>query len=146
MKKNSINSLKKWVSKIRRYEYEIPRLYEKLEYLEVKSIGYNSPSFAPRISSKASSNSFGIDYWLEKIDECERELKYKEKEVEKYYNFLEKLEELEREIFVDYLYHRIPPRDINKKYKIHRSKIYDLFNLLNRSDFIKKDNNNSSSR
>lgn len=102
--------------------------------------------FASKILFLFSSNSFGIDYWLEKIDECERELKYKEKEVAKYYNFLEKLEELEREIFVDYLYHRIPLRDINKKYKIHRSKIYDLFNLLNRSDFIKEDNNNSSSR
>lgn len=102
--------------------------------------------FASKILFLFSSNSFGIDYWLEKIDECERELKYKDKEVEKYYNFFEKLVELEKEIFVDYLYHRIPPRDITKKYKIHRSKIYDLFNLLNRSDFIKEDNNNSSSR
>jgi len=102
--------------------------------------------FASKIFFLFSSNSFGIDYWLEKIDECERELKYKEKEVKKYYNFLDKFVELERDIFVDYLYHRVPPRDMAKKYKIHRSKIYDLFNLLNRSDFIKKDNDNSSSR
>ncbi len=102
--------------------------------------------FASKILFLFSSNSFGIDYWLEKIDECERELKYKEKEVEKFYNFLEKLEELERDIFIDYLYHRIPPKEIALKHNVNRSKIYDLFNLLNRSDFIKKDNNNSSSR
>lgn len=146
MKKNSINSLKKWVSKIRRYEYEIPRLYEKLEYLEVKSIGYNSPSFAPRISSNASSCGFGIDYWLEKIDECEREIRYKVKEIKKYYNFLERLDKFDKDIFVDYLYYGSPPKEICVKYNINRTKLYDLINRLTRNSFIKKDNNNSSSR
>lgn len=146
MKKNSVDSLKRWVSKIKRYEYEIPRLYEKLEYLEVKSIGYNSPSFAPRISSNVSSGGFGIDYWLEKIDECERAIRYKENKVEKYYNYIDGLDQFERDIFVDYLYHRITPKDICVKYSINRAKIYHFINISNKNIFIKKAVNTNSSR
>lgn len=146
MKKNSVDSLKRWVSKIKRYEHEIPRLYEKLEYLEVKSIGYNSPSFAHRISSNGSCNSLGIDFWLEKIDECEKKLRYKEKEVIKFYNFLKTLDQLEKDIFVDYLYHGTQPKKICVKYNINRMKIYDLINVLNKNAFIKKVINNYSCR
>lgn len=122
--------------KIRRYEYEIPKLYEKLEYLEVKSIGYNSPSFEARISSNGSSAYLGIDFWLEKIDDCEREIKYKEIEVKKYLNFSNQLEELERYIFIDYFYNFFSPREIITKHEIKRSSFYNCVNKIIKSFYL----------
>ena len=74
LEKKSKISLKQWVTTIRRYEYELPRLYEKLEYLKVKSIGYSSPSLEPKFGARGSSNNYSIDYWLERIEACESQI------------------------------------------------------------------------
>lgn len=130
LKKNTITSLKKWVSKIRSYEYEIPRLYDKLEYLEVKSIGYNSPSFEPRISSSHSSNYKGFDYWLGLIDECERKIKLYETEMDKYYKFRDSLSDLEQTILHEYFYIGLPPREIIKNISMKRYQFYNYINKI----------------
>ena len=125
-KKNSKNSLKRWVLSIKYYEYELPNLYDKLEYLEVKSIGYNSPSFSPRISSGHSSNYKGFDYWLGLIDECERKIKSYETEIEKYYKFKDSLSDLEQTILHEYFYIGLPPRVVIENSNIKRYRLYDI--------------------
>ena len=97
LEKKSKISLKQWVTTIRRYEYELPRLYEKLEYLQVKSIGYNSPSFEPKFGGRGASNNYSIDYWLERIEACESQINKRKKEVDKFNEFTSKLDEVSKE-------------------------------------------------
>ena len=136
-KKNSKNSLKRWVLSIKYYEYELPNLYDKLEYLEVKSIGYNSPSFSPRISSSPSSNYKGFDYWLGLIDDCERKIKLYETEIEKYYKFKDSLSDLEQTILHEYFYIGLPPRDIIYNKPMKRYQFYEYIKKITKLYFIK---------
>lgn len=128
LEKKSKVSLKQWVTTIRRYEYELPRLYEKLEYLKVRSIGYSSPSFEPKFGARGSSNNYSIDYWLERIEACEAQINKRKKEVDKFNEFTSKLDEVSKEIFLKYYYYiygiketmnnlNISYQDINKKLK-----------------------------
>src|SRR5574344_1632511 len=87
LEKKSKISLKQCVTTIRRYEYELPRLYEKLEYLKVRSIGYSSPSFEPKFGARGSSNNYSIDYWLERIEACESQIKKREKKMDGFKGF-----------------------------------------------------------
>jgi len=91
-KRKSTSSLKLWVRTIKRYEYELPILYEKLEYLQVKSIGYNSPSFEPKFGGRGASNNYTIDYWLERIEVCEEQINKRKKEIDKFNEFISKLD------------------------------------------------------
>jgi len=68
------------------------RLYEKLEYLKVRSIGYSSPSLEPKFGGRGVSNNYSIDYWLEKIDACEAQIKRREKEIDKFNEFTSKFD------------------------------------------------------
>lgn len=104
MEKKSKISLKQWVTTIRRYEYELPRLYEKLEYLKVRSIGYSSPSFESKFAGRGASNVYTIDYWLEKIDACEVQINKREKEIDKFNEFTSKLDDITKDIFLKYYY------------------------------------------
>jgi len=126
------------VSKIKRYELELPRLYEKLEYLKVRSIGYNSPSFEPRLSSGGSSNYKGIDYWLEKIDGCKRKIELYEKELNKFNSFVSDLLPIEKEVFIKSYYENYPPRLVICETNIKRSKFYEVTYRLNKLYLSKK--------
>lgn len=137
MKQNSKNSLKQWVNQIKRYEVQLPLLYEKLEYLEVRSIGYNSPSFEPRLSSNSSSSYKGIDYWLEKIDACERQIKKYENEINKYKFFFETLGELEQTVLYQYFYINNSAREVLKNENIQRYQIYESIKKINKLYFNK---------
>src|SRR5690554_7809222 len=118
LEKKSKSSLKQWVTTIRRYEYELPRLYEKLEYLEVKSIGYSSPSFEPKFGARGSSNNYSIDYWLERIEACEARINKREQEIDKFNEFTTKLDGEIKDIFFNYFYHCISINELLKKYLI----------------------------
>lgn len=135
LNQNSKNSLRAWVNRIKRYEAELPMLYQKLEYLEVKSIGYNSPSFEPRLSSNGSGSFKGIDYWLEKIDVCERKIKHYEDEIRKYHDFVGSLDDLERIIFHQYFYLKHSVKDIIQNNNIKRYQIYDSIKKINKLYF-----------
>lgn len=137
LKQNSKNSLKQWVNQIKRYEVQLPLLYEKLEYLEVRSIGYNSPSFEPRLSSNSSSSYKGIDYWLEKIDACERQIKKYENEINKYKFFFETLGELEQTVLYQYFYINNSAREVLKNENIQRYQIYESIKKINKLYFNK---------
>lgn len=133
----SRRSLKQWVVIIKRYEHELPRLYEKLEYLEVKSIGYNSPSFEPKFGGRGVSNNYSIDYWLEKIDACEAQIKKREKQIDKFKEFTSKLNDVSKDVFLKYYYHDISAKKIAEYYGLKPYQIYSVFNQL-RKFFNKK--------
>lgn len=140
LEKKSKVSLKQWVTTIRRYEYELPRLYEKLEYLKVRSIGYSSPSFEPKFGARGSSNNYSIDYWLERIEACKSQIKKREQEIDKFNEFTSKLDDITKDIFLKYYYFNVPIREIAHKYKVKTYQLYTLFNKLKRLQFDRKDN------
>ena len=127
LEKKSKISLKQWVTTIRRYEYELPRLYEKLEYLKVRSIGYSSPSFEPKFGGRGVSNNYSIDYWLERIEACESQIKKREQEIGRFNEFTSKLDERTKDIFMKYYYHNIPVSQIAKQEKLKPYQIYMIF-------------------
>lgn len=140
LEKKSKISLKQWVTTIRRYEYELPRLYEKLEYLKVRSIGYSSPSFEPKFGGRGVSNNYSIDYWLERIEACEAQIKKREQEIGRFNEFTRKLDVRDKDIFLKHYYHNVPVVKIGHEYKVKTYQLYTLFNKLNRLQFDKKDN------
>src|SRR5690554_1469661 len=98
-------------------------LYEKLEYYEVKMIGYNSPSFEPRYSSSSPSHLSNLDYWLEKVWVVENQISKMEKEIKEFEEFVSKLDPIEQQIVKD-LVEYIPIKTIIKKLNISRITYY----------------------
>ncbi len=80
-------------------------LYEKLEFYEVKMIGYNSPSFEPRYSSSSPSHLSNLDYWLEKVWIVENHIKTINKQQHQFLKFMNLLDKKTRFIIdmKDYL-------------------------------------------
>lgn len=130
LEKKSKISLKQWVTTIRRYEYELPRLYEKLEYLNVRSIGYSSPSFEPKFGGRGVSNNYSIDYWLERIEACEERIKKREQEISRFNEFTTKLDDTTKAIILKYYYHNIPVSQIAKQEKLKPYQIYMILKKI----------------
>ena len=123
MKKNSKNLLKNTIRKIRNNQYRLPQLYEKLEYYEVKMIGYNTPSFEPRYSSSSPSHLSNLDYWLEKVWVVENQINKMEKEIKEFNAFIVGLSTIEKKI-VEGIYNYERPSEVIFKCKITRSEYY----------------------
>jgi len=141
LKKNSKNLLKNTIRKIRNNQYRLPRLYEKLEYYEVKMIGYNSPSFEPRYSSSSPSHLSNLDYWLEKVWVVENQINNIEKEIREFYKFVDSLSVLEKNI-VERLLDYMRVSDIINLNKINRNMYYFKIKSIEKKlktylDFIK---------
>ena len=126
LEKKSKISLKQWVTTIRRYEDELPRLYEKLEYLKVRSIGYSSPSFEPKFGGRGVSNNYSIDYWLERIEACEVQIKKRKREIEKFNEFTSMLDNITKVIILKYYYFNVPVRKISDEVKMKKHQIYQI--------------------
>ena len=99
-------------------------LYEKLEYYEVKMIGYNSPSFEPRYSSSSPSHLSNLDYWLEKVWVVENQIKEINKQYLRFSKFMNLLDKEIRLIIHDRYFENIQLKEILTKYKIDRNKYY----------------------
>lgn len=139
LEKKSKISLKQWVTTIRRYEYELPRLYEKLEYLKVRSIGYSSPSFEPKFGGRGASNNYSIDYWLERIEACEAQINKREKEINKFNELTCKLDDVSKDVFMKCYYFNVPVVRIAEEYGMKPYHIYALFNKIKKlQDWYKK--------
>lgn len=123
MKKNSKNLLKNTIRKIRNNQYRLPQLYEKLEYYEVKMIGYNSPSFEPKYSSSSPSHLSNLDYWLEKVWVVENQINKMEREIREFNKFVSELDSIEQLIVKD-LIEYVPIKSIIKKLNISRTTYY----------------------
>lgn len=141
LKKNSKNLLKNTIRKIRNNKYKLRQLYEKLEYYEVKMVGYNSPSFEPRYSSRNPSHLSNLDYWLEKVWIVENQINKIEKEIREFYKFIDSLSTLEKNI-VERLLDYMRVSDIINLYKINRNMYYFKIKSIEKKlktyqDFIK---------
>ncbi len=130
MKKNSKNLLKNTIRKIRNNQYRLPQLYEKLEYYEVKMVGYNSPSFEPRYSSSSPSHLSNLDYWLEKVWVVENQISKMEKEIKEFNKFISSLKLIEQ-LIVNDLFECVPIKNIIQKNNLDRTTYYYKVKKIN---------------
>jgi hypothetical protein len=64
-----------WIDEVRRAFRKEKELLGKLEYYNVKFIGYKGINYGQIITNPMPSNDKDMLYWLDKIDETERKLK-----------------------------------------------------------------------
>lgn len=130
LKRNSKNLLKDKIRKIRNNQYKLPMLYEKLEFYEVKMIGYNSPSFEPRYGCSSPSHLSNLDYWLEKVWIVEKQIRKIEKEINEFNKFVLELDLIEQQIVND-LINSIPLTTTIKNLNIVRTTYYYYLRKIN---------------
>jgi hypothetical protein len=76
---------------VRRAFRKEKELLGKLEYYNVKFIGYKGISYGQIITNPMPRNDKDMLYWLDKIDEVERRIKKNRLTIKKYEHFLSKL-------------------------------------------------------
>jgi hypothetical protein len=64
-----------WIDEVRRAFRKEKELLGKLDYYNVKFIGYKGINYGQIITNPMPSNDKDMLYWLDKIDETERKLK-----------------------------------------------------------------------
>ena len=87
----------KWLDEVRRAIRREKELLQKLEYYNVKFMGYQGITY-DRIGSNYNNNSKGDQnmlYWLDKMDELEKKLAISYEVVDSYYRLMENLEGFE---------------------------------------------------
>ncbi len=82
----------KWIDDVRRAMRKEKELQEKLEFYNMKLIGYKGVSY-DRIGSSGSRSSGDSDllYWLDKMDIIEKQVFNNNKIISSYYSFLSKI-------------------------------------------------------
>ncbi len=82
----------KWIDDVRRAMRKEKELQEKLEFYNMKLIGYKGVSY-DRIGSSGSRSSGDGEllYWLDKMDIIEKQVLNNNKIISSYYSFLSKI-------------------------------------------------------
>ena len=97
----------KWLDDVRRAIRKEKELLEKLEFYNMKFVGYKGVNYE-RIGTSSSSGSGDKEllYWLEKIDFIEMEIKFHKLIIYEYYAFHSILNEREKKV-LEYDYAKI---------------------------------------
>jgi len=85
-----------WIDEVRRAFRKEKELLGKLEYYNVKFIGYKGISYGQIITSPMPRNDKDMLYWLDKTDEVERKLLSVRKLLMQYEQFIETLSDKEK--------------------------------------------------
>jgi hypothetical protein len=85
-----------WIDEVRRAFRKEKELLDKLEYYNVKFIGYKGINYGQIITNPMPRNDKDMLYWLDKIDETERKLLSIRKLLMQYEKFIETLSDKEK--------------------------------------------------
>jgi hypothetical protein len=85
-----------WIDDVRRAFRKEKELLGKLEYYNVKFIGYKGINYGQIITNPMPSSDKDMLYWLDKIDETERKLLMVRKLLMQYERFIETLSDREK--------------------------------------------------
>ena len=86
------DSFYKWVNDVKRAHRFIQEYPEKFKYFEMKLIGYKSVSFDQIMSTISNVKSDeSIIYWLDKIDQLDKQRDKAKKLLDSYWNFSKSL-------------------------------------------------------
>jgi hypothetical protein len=84
-----------WIDEVRRAFRKEKELLSKLEYYNVKFIGYKGINYGQIITNPMPSNDKDMLYWLDKIDEVERKIKINNSIIRDYEFFISNLSKVE---------------------------------------------------
>ena len=93
------DSFYKWIDQVRRSKRKLTELQEKLQFYNMKFIGYNGVSY--EFSGSKTGGSKGDEnllYWMGKIDTVNKELQILDEVIRKYDDFLETLNVIEQKV------------------------------------------------
>ena len=120
----------KWLDEVRRAIRKEKELLEKLEYYNVKFIGYKGVSYDRIGSSSHGSGDQDLFYWLEKIDQVEQQLMRVKKVLDEASSFRFKLSESEAVVFDHMLHKSETIKQMQEKLKVNKSRIYAISTSL----------------
>lgn len=120
-----------WIDEVRRAFRKEKELLGKLEYYNVKFIGYKGISYGQVITNPMPRSDKDMLYWLDKIDEIEKRIKKIKLTLQNYEHFISKLNIDENNVVKSLVEFDIK-RDIKKKsanyYRLLNSIIRKYFN------------------
>lgn len=114
----------KWIDDVRRAMRKEKELQEKLEFYNMKLIGYKGISY-DRIGSSGSRSSGDSEllYWLDKIDKTEKQISSNNRILLEFRLFTGKLDSIELTIINEILFYKKLVKSKNITTKSHRYQI-----------------------
>lgn len=118
----------KWIDDVRRAMRKEKELQEKLEFYNMKLIGYKGVSY-DRIGSSGSRSSGDSEllYWLDKIHKTEKLITLNNHVINEFKSFTQKLNITESDIINELVFKGIINIDASKKSKSNR---YQIINSI----------------
>lgn len=117
----------KWLDDVRRAIRKEKELLEKLEYYNMKFVGYKGVNYE-RIGSSSSSGKGDEEllYWLEKIDQVQDQLKKVKNVLTEASSFRSKLNESQVVVFDHMINKSQTIKQLQEKLKVNNSRIYAM--------------------
>ena len=94
------DSFYRWIDQVRRSKRKLTELQEKLQFYNMKFIGYNGVSY--EFSGSKTGSSKGDEnllYWMGKIDTVNKELQILDEVIRKYDDFFETLKLMNKKCY-----------------------------------------------
>jgi len=120
----------KWIDDVRRAMRKEKELHEKLEFYNMKLIGYKGVSY-DRIGSSGSRSSGDSEllYWLDKIDKTEKQIALNNHVINEFKSFVQELNITESIIINELLFKGIIIKNSTKKSKSNRYRIINSISV-----------------
>jgi len=122
----------KWLDDVRRAMRKEQELLQKLEYYNVKFVGYQGITY-DKIGSSSGNNSKGDQnmlYWLDKIAEVEKKLDTVVQTLFLYQIFYSRLDAVERTIIVGLLKPNLRIEKLIEEMSLDRKRYYQVINQI----------------
>jgi len=114
----------KWLDDVRRATRKEKELLEKLEYYNMKFVGYKGVNYERIGSSSSGSGDKDLLYWLEKIDQVNYQLKKVKKILEDAVSYRSKLNENEVIVFDHLLFKLETLKHVQERLNVNRSRLF----------------------
>ena len=120
----------KWIDDVRRAMRKEKELLEKLEFYNMKLIGYKGVSY-DRIGSSGSRSSGDSEllFWLDKIDKTEKQIALNNHVINEFKSFVQELNITESIIINELLFKGIIINNSTKKSKSNRYRIINSISV-----------------
>ncbi|MEW6606533.1 MAG: hypothetical protein AB1414_03630 [bacterium] len=120
----------KWIDDVRRAMRKEKELQEKLEFYNMKLIGYKGVSY-DRIGSSGSRSSGDSEllYWLDKITVIEKRIKEAERILSEYKSIMKNLNDIQKTVLVSIVNNHWIEK-IKIEIKQSRSRVYQIIDEI----------------
>lgn len=126
----------KWIDEVRRALRKEKELLEKLEYYNVKFMGYKGVNYGGLPGGGRIKGDEDMLYWLDKIDCVERELSSLQPIIEKYNVFLNTLDPNHKTVLLSVIEGSLASKNCSEKLNVSKQKYYDMINQIVRKAIL----------